>query len=446
MIKISKGLDLPISGAPEQTISAGANARSVALIGFDYVGMKPTMEVKEGDRVALGQILFSDKKNVGVKFTSPGAGTVAAINRGEKRALQSVVIDLDGDEQLEFSHYNASDLAGLDTAAVRTQLIDSGMWTAFRTRPFSKVPGIESTPETIFVTAIDTNPLAADPTVVIAEDNVSFVNGLTILGRLGAANVFCCTADGVDQLVGNSGAQQEAFAGPHPAGLAGTHIHKLAPVSANKTAWTINYQDVMAIGRLFTTGAISVDRVVALSGPMVDKPRLVKTRVGANTDELLAGELASGDIRVISGSILNGRKAKGAYAFLGRYHQQLTALVEGRDREFMSYLRAGADKHSITRTFLSAWGSAKKFAFSTTTNGSDRAMVPIGSYEKVMPLDILPTQLLRALIVGDTEVAQKLGCLELDEEDLALCTYVCSGKYEYGPILRDNLTRIEKEG
>jgi len=446
MIKIKRGLDLPIEGAPRQVVEAGATVRSVALIGFDYIGMKPTMNVQEGDRVKLGQVLFSDKKNAGVKYTSPGAGVVSAINRGDKRALQSVVVELDGDDEVTFDAHAASELASLDGAKVREQLIESGSWAAFRTRPFSKVPAVDSTANAIFVTAIDTNPLAADPAPIIAANAADFENGLTILSRLGAATVYCCVAGDSAVSVGNSGAELAAFSGPHPAGLAGTHIHELAPASASRVAWTINYQEVIAIGKLFTEGRISVARVVSLAGPLVEDPVLLQTRAGACTDELIAGKASGNDPRAVSGSLFNGRKARGPYAYLGRYHQQITVLEEGRDREFMSYLRAGVNKHSVTRTFISSLMKGKLFSFTTTTNGSDRAMVPIGNYERIMPLDILPTQLLRALIVGDTSTAQELGCLELDEEDLALCTYVCPGKYEYGPILRDNLTQIEKEG
>mgnify|MGYP002714658848 FL=1 len=200
------------------------------------------------------------------------------------------------------------------------------------------------------------------------------------------------------------------------------------------------------MGKLFTTGQLFVERVVALGGPVVEQPRLLRTRLGANLEELTAGELKPGFNRVISGSVFGGRTAQGAFAFLGRYHNQVSCLSEGNEREMMHYLRAGVNKHSVLNIFVSKVLGGKKLAMDTSTNGSPRAMVPVGNYEAVMPLDILPTQLLRYLIVGDTEMAQKLGCLELDEEDLALCTYVCAGKYEYGPILRDNLTRIEKEG
>tara|TARA_R110000796_G_scaffold208755_2_gene325099 strand:- start:79465 stop:80802 length:1338 start_codon:yes stop_codon:yes gene_type:complete len=445
MIKIKRGLDLPITGSPEQTIEDARPARSVAVVGFDYHGMKPTMEVQEGDRVKLGQILFSDKKTPGVIFTAPAAGVVSAVNRGDKRVLQSVVIDVDGDEAVSFDAHDASTLASLEPQKVREQLIQSGLWTALRTRPYSKTPAIDAVPHSIFVTAIDTNPLAADPAVVLKHYAAEFENGLKVLARLG--NIWLCKADGASIPGENlDGVRSESFAGPHPAGLAGTHIHMLDPVNETKTVWQINYQDVVAIGKLFTDGKLWTERVVALAGPQVEKPRLVRTRLGANLAELTAGELKPGSNRVISGSVFGGRNAQGPVGYLGRFHSQVSVLAEGSERQMLHYLRAGVDKHSVLNIFVSKLKASKLFNFTTTTNGSPRAMVPLGNYEMVMPLDILPTQLLRYLIVGDTEMAQKLGCLELDEEDLALCSYVCAGKYEYGPILRDNLATIEKEG
>ena len=445
MIRIKRGLDLPIAGVPAQQIEISEPVRSVALIGFDYHGMKPTMAVQVGDRVKLGQVLFSDKKSPGVHFTAPGSGVVSAINRGEKRLLQSVVIDLDGDEQLDFVSYPTEALDSLGADQVRENLQQSGLWTALRTRPFSKVPAVQATASSIFVTAIDTHPLAAEPALVIGQYPQDFENGLRLLARL--APVFLCKAEGV-RLPGEqlSGVRSTTFAGPHPAGLPGTHIHFLDPVSAHKAVWTINYQDVIAIGKLFSTGQLWSERIIALGGPVVKRPRLLRTRLGANLNELCRDQLHVGDNRIISGSVLGGRTSRGACAYLGRYHLQVSCLAEGAERELLHYLRAGVNKHSVLNIFVSKLLPSKRFAFTTSTNGSPRAMVPVGNYEAVMPLDILPTQLLRALIVGDSEMAQQLGCLELDEEDLALCTYVCAGKYEYGPILRDNLTLIEKEG
>ena len=446
MIKIRRGLDLPITGVPAQAIEQGPAISQVALIGSDYQGMKPTMAVREGDRVKLGQLLFTDKKNPQVRFTSPASGIVLAVNRGERRVFQSLVIDVEGDDEETFGHFNAADLAQLPRDQVVKKLVDSGQWVALRTRPYSKVPAPESQPASIFVTAIDSNPLAADPRAIIHQRQEDFCNGLKVLSGLTDGAVNLCTAPNSGIPGGNlAGVKEISFGGPHPAGLAGTHIHFVDPVSAEKTVWTIGYQDVIAFGALFTTGRIDTRRVVALAGPQVTNPRLLAVHLGANLNQMVIGELRNDENRLISGSVLSGRKAAGECAFLGRYHNQVSVIREGRERHFLHYLRAGAESHSALPIFVSAM-SKKLQAMTSSTNGSERAMVPVGAYESVTPLDILPTQLLRSLIVGDTEMAQKLGCLELDEEDVGLYTYVCVGKYEYAPILRDNLTRIEIEG
>ncbi len=445
-IKIRKGLDIPLAGSPEPGISAGADVKSVALLGPDTHDLKPRMLVREGDRVKLGQGVFDDKANPGITFTAPGSGIVAAVRRGERRVLQSVIIRLDGDDAREFAKYDASQLPGLDGQAVRDNLLASGLWTALRTRPFSKIPAPAATARALFVTAIDTNPLAADPATIIATDPDAFTRGLHLLGKIVNGPVYVCTAPNASIEVPHEDPFRHAeFEGPHPAGLVGTHIHFLDPVSEAKTVWHVGYQDVMAVGRLFLTGRLPVERVVALSGPKVAKPRLIATRLGANTNDLIAGELPRGDVRVVSGSVLNGHRAAGWASYLGRYDQQITVLQEGNPREFLSFLRPGRGRYSSTRAFVGKL-LGTPYRFTTSQNGSPRAMVSIGSFEQVMPLDILPTPLLKSLLVRDTDGARALGCLELDEEDLALCSFVCNGKYEYGPHLRRNLHEIEVNG
>ncbi|TLU61690.1 Na(+)-translocating NADH-quinone reductase subunit A [Thalassotalea litorea] len=445
MIPIKKGLDVPVSGAPQQVISDGPAIETVATLGEEFVGMRPTMYVRVGDRVKKGQALFEDKKNPGVKFTASAAGVVKEINRGEKRVLQSVVIAVEGDEEETFTAYSVDQLSSLSREDVETNLVNSGLWTALRTRPFSKIPALGSEPVAIFVSAMDTNPLAADPAVIIKDQAEDFKYGLQVLARLTAGKVFVSKAPGADIPVTDSVAVNE-FSGKHPAGLVGTHIHHLCPVSADKVVWQLGYQDVIAFGQLFTTGKLNSERVVAVAGPAVKEPRLVRTVLGANTDELTAGQLTDGEVRVVSGSLLNGTHAKAVHAYLGRYHVQVSALLEGREKEFIGYMYPGPNKFSVTRAYMSHFFRNKVFNMTTTTNGSARAMVPIGNYERVMPLDILPTLLLRDLCAGDTDGAQSLGALELDEEDLALCTFVCPGKTDYGVLLRDCLTTIEKEG
>ena len=445
MITIKKGLDVPVVGAPQQVIHDGPSIKTVATLGEEFVGMRPTMFVKVGDSVKKGQALFEDKKNPGVKFTAQASGVVKEINRGEKRVLQSVVIEVDGNEQETFSSFTASELNSIAREDVVANLVNSGLWTALRTRPFSKVPAVDATPTAIFVSAMDTNPLAADPAIIIAEQSEAFINGLTVLSRLTDGEVFVSKAPGADIAV-NSSAKVNEFAGKHPAGLVGTHMHFLKPVSADKVAWHAGYQDVIAIGKLFVTGELDSNRVISLAGPAAKNPRLVRTTLGASATELTANESIDGELRVVSGSLLLGSIASGVHGYLGRYHTQVSLLLEGREKEFIGYMYPGPNKFSVTRAYMSHFFSKKLFNMTTTTNGSARAMVPIGNFERVMPLDILPTMLLRDLCAGDTDGAQQLGALELDEEDLALCTFVCPGKTDYGVILRDCLTTIEKEG
>lgn len=447
MIKIRRGMDIPLAGSPAQSFDETAVVRSVALVGPDYIGMKPTMEVAVGDVVKRGQLVFTDKKMAGVKYTAPAGGKVVAINRGARRVFQSLVIEIDGDEAETFGAYGAAQARQLDAATIRQQLIDSGQWTALRARPYSKVADPAVKPTGLFITAIDTQPLAADPATIIAEQSEAFTLGQDLLAAMVDCPVYLCTAPNTEIAKGtHPRIQHETFSGPHPAGLVGTHIHFLMGASAARVAWYVGYQDVIAIGRLFLDGTLYTRRVVALAGPQVEKPRLVGTRLGADLQALTAGQLLPGENRVLSGSVLGGRKVNTDTAYLGRYSNLVTVLAEGRDRDFMGWLSPGAKKHSALGIYLTSWFGSKPLAMTTNTNGSERAMVPVGAYERVMPLDVLPTQLLRALLVGDTETAKALGCMELDEEDLALCTYVCPGKYEYGPVLRDNLARIEKEG
>ncbi|MGD8843038.1 MAG: Na(+)-translocating NADH-quinone reductase subunit A [Gammaproteobacteria bacterium] len=454
--RIRKGLDLPIAGEPEQTIHTSPSPRQVALLAADYLGVRPTLAVKVGDRVLRGQLLFEDKKTPGVNYTAPAAGTVVAIHRGARRAFQSLVIKLSsaerdgrGDgEQIDFAAFTSKAPTELTADEIHALLIESGLWAALRTRPYSKVPSPQTRPDSLFITAMDSHPLAPSVEAVLAGREDDLAAGLACLQRLSEGPTFLCTRPGSPLIAqAPEGVTSVAFAGPHPAGTPGLHIHLLAPADREHVAWHIGCQDVAAIGRLVRSGTLDVERVIALAGPGVRKPRLLRTRIGAATGDLTGDELHPGEQRVVSGSVLGGRTASGEVdGFLGRYHQQITVLQEGHKRELLGWLVPGLNKFSVTNTFLSALLRNRRFAFTTTTNGSPRAMVPIGTYERVMPMDIEPTFLLRALITGDLEQAEQLGCLELDEEDLALCTFVCPGKYEYGPMLRDMLTRIEREG
>jgi len=447
--RIRKGLNIPIAGEPVQdSIQSGKAVRRVAVLGDDYIGMKPTMEVKVGDEVKIGQLLFTDKKNPLVRYTSPAAGKVVEINRGAKRAFKSLVIEVAGNEEaVEFEKFAEDKLTSLSREDVIKHLITTGMWTTLRVRPFSMVPDPATIPHALFVTAMDTNPLAPSIQKIIDGNEKKYVNGLRVLSKLTEGNVYIAKAP--ETTLPDSGianVKVEDFQGPHPAGNVGTHMHFLSPVSRTRVSWYIGIQDVMAVGSLFVNGTLDLKRIVALAGPAVTSPRLISTRTGASLDELTDGELKDGNNRIISGSVLSGRTASELVPYLGRFHQQITVLEEGTEKEFLGWINPFIGKYSILNLVFSRLSFGKKFDFTTAVNGGKRAIVPIGNYERVMPLDIIPTYLLRALAVDDVDDAEKLGALELDEEDLALCTFVCQSKLEYGPMLRRNLTTIQKEG
>ena len=449
-----KGLRLPLAGAPAQEIEQAATPRHAAVVAADSVALRPAMHVAAGDDVRRGQVLFEDKQTPGVRHTAPAAGRVVAVNRGARRALQSVVIELSraeregrGPDEVAYRAFSGRHPSGLSGEDVQELLVESGLWTALRARPFGRVADPAARPRSIFVTATDTQPHAPLPAAFIGRGE-PFERGLAALCRLTDGPVYVCTDPQTEvPLPASDQIRHERFAGPHPAGTVGLHIHTLDPVDRRKTVWHVGAQDVAAIGTLFRTGALDVTRVVSLAGPPVRRPRLLRTRLGASLDDLVRDELDEVEARVISGSVLSGRTAAGpVHGYLGRYHQQIAVLAEGREREFLGWLRPGFRKFSAIRTFVSAWLPGGQFRLTTATHGSRRAIVPIGMFERVVPLDLMATALLRALVMGDVDRAEELGCLELDEEDLALCTFVCAGKNDYGPYLRQVLDTLEREG
>ena len=446
MIQIKKGLDIPVSGRPVQEISHGPEVHRVAIVADDYVGLRPAMAVSEGEQVRLGQAIFADKTHPDILLTAPASGIVSYIHRGPKRKLISVEIQVKGQDEERFPTRDVGTLTG---DLVREGLTRSGLWAALRTRPFNKIPDPQSAPRSIFVTAMDTQPLAGDPAVILGELAEDFVLGLHALTRLTEGPVYVCHEEGRD-VPGRdvSGVTMASFAGPHPAGLPGTHIHFLDPVGVGRTVWFIGYQDVATYGTFFRTGRIATDRVVALAGPSVREPRLLRTRTGACLDELIAGQLVDEESRIVSGSLLSGRQSVPPANFLGRYHVQVSVLPEGRQREFFGWAGPAFDKFSITRTCASFWfrRSARRLPGIRRLTVAGEPWCRSGCTKRSCRWIFCRRSLLRALIVGDTDQAQALGCLELDEDDLGLCTFVCPSKYDYGPILRDNLTTIEREG
>ena len=450
MIEIKKGLDIPISGSSEHKITDFKKPRSVALIGSDYHGLKPAMLVKEGDEVKIGQPLFEDKANLGVLFTSPAGGVIESINRGERRALQSVVIELDqNEEKVSFDSIKTTDFSNHTSNSIRESLINSGLWTSFRTRPYSRIPSVASNPAAIFLNCMDTNPLAMDPEIVISSNIEDFELGISAIKLLSDCPIHICTKEkSTLNIQLQDRVNKHTFAGPHPSGLVGTHMHFISPASLSNINWHLSYSDVILIGSFFKTGKIPTTTYVCLSGPKINHPRIISTRIGACIDEICAGELNQSDNRIVSGSLINGREATGPYSYLGKYHNQICVIEEpsSSDRELFDWALLGRNKFSKLGIFITSLFKNKKFDIKASMYGPDRSILPLGVYEEVFPLNLLVTLLLRQLAVGDTEELQSLGVLELDEEDLALCSFVCPSKHDFGRLLRERLTTIETEG
>ena len=437
MIKTSKGLNLPISGTPDPIISDTPNVTSVSLLANDFVGMKPTMMVKVGDIVKRGTKLFEDKKNPGIFFTSPAGGTVKDINRGDKRKFLSVEVEVSENEDAEYFEYENT------SEGLTELLINTGLWNAFRTRPFNRTPKVGSLPDAVFVNACDTNPLSVDPYFIIDQDRDDFKNGLEALTRLFSCPIHCTYQNNnfdinVDKI------NYCQVSGPHPAGLSSTHISQLYPVSINKIAWTINYQDIISLGYLLKNKSLRTHKIIALGGPSVFKPSLISARISGNIDQLTAGKIDNNS-RVVSGSLIYGHASEGIMNYLGFYDSIISAIPDEANDIFLNWLMPGSNLHSKLNVFSSSLLKPNKFTFNVSLNGGDRAIVPVGSYDEILPMDILVPQLLKALVVGDIEQAVELGMLELAPEDLALASYICPSKYDYCSILANNLNNLYLE-
>lgn len=411
-IRTRRGHRFHLPGAPVQTVRASPVVRSVAIAGADYPGVRFTVEVEAGQTVAKGAPLLTDRHRRDIVFTAPAAGTVREVARGPRRSLSALVIDLEDDAAVMFDPLSPD----ADADDVRDLLLRSGQWPAFLRRPFGTIPDPDEQPHAIFVAAMDTDPLAVDPSVVLAERRDDFRRGLAAIARLTDGTTYVCHGGAVEETGLPEGVRAVRFSGPHPAGLAGTHIHRLAPVGPHRAVWQIGYQDVAAIGSLVSTGQIDAERIVSVAGPSVKDPRLVRTVAGADIDDLVDG-LKPGDHRVISGSILTGRASR----YLGRRHTSVSVLPEAKGSAPLGWAEPPQD---------------------TSQHGQRGTFVPVAAFDTVLPFNILAVPLLRSLIIGDEEAAERLGCLELLEEDMALFSYVCPAKINYAPLLRNVLDKL----
>jgi Na+-transporting NADH:ubiquinone oxidoreductase subunit A len=440
-IRIRRGLDLPLPGAASGAVEAAPTIRRVGLLGADYPGLHLRSLVDVGDAVALGQPILADRKEPSLCVTAPGSGHVAAIHPGERRTIEAIGIALGAGGERRWEPQDPAMLARQPRAAVVSRLCESGLWCALRARPFGKIPSPAAEPAAIFVTALDTHPLAPPPELAVGEHAEHFAHGLAVLTALTPGAVHLCRRPGSPiSGRGQTRVREVEFSGPHPAGLAGTHVHHIMPIRPGRSVWTLGYADVIAIGKLFATGRLWTERIVSLAGPGVREPRFLRARLGASTEDLARDRLQEGPCRIVSGSVLAGRTAAGRAAFVGRGHLQLSVLPEPRERERVSWW--GVGRGGRARRLL-PW---RPRAF--TSRGEETApgpFLPLPELERVVPLRLPVLPLLRALVVGDDEEAAALGALELEEEDLALCSFLCPSRIDYGARLRRMLERLEAQ-
>ena len=447
MKRLKKGIDLPVMGFVTDKTITEYTPKVYAMRGVvDVHGLKPAIKVKVGDKVKVGQPIYTNKASPDVPFVSPVSGEVVDIHRGHRRSLQSVVVKSDGKNTPVRKFPPIAFDASVDD--IVQLLVDSGLFAYIKTRPYDNVPAPDSRPDAIFINTMDTNPLALDSEAVLAYgDNGKYLQaGAHLLSVLTEGKTFVTAGAGAVLPEFSDCVQVERFSGPHPAGNVGTHIHFLRPVSARKTVWTIGYQDVINMGRFALTGRLSFDRFVAVAGPEADAPAYVKTTVGASLCEL-ANPNGRSDVRVINGSILTGDAVGKQTAFLGRTTTQVSVMSDHTESRALGWVIPWFDKFSsVLNVHLSAFNRKKPQYFDTALNGSHRALIPVGHLEELTPLDILPSQLMRYVLIGDTDTAQKLGLLELSEEDIALFAYADIGKNDFLGALRECLAKVEKEG
>ncbi|MGD9899591.1 MAG: Na(+)-translocating NADH-quinone reductase subunit A [Calditrichaceae bacterium] len=450
--KLKKGYEIKIAGKSELTLNELPEPDLVALQPNEFRGIKARLMVEAGDDVKIGTVLFADKANPDLKFVSPVSGKVAQINRGERRMLLEVVIENDHKNTPEaFEKWTASDVKKLSREQVVAHLLNSGMWPYLRQRPFNKIANHRDTPRDIFVSAMDTAPLAADPSFLLQGEEEHFQVGLDLLGKLTDGKVYL-SLDGrkksqIPAFEKAAGVEKNTFSGPHPAGNVGVHIHHIKPIRSGDVIWYVQPYIVALIGKLFTTGVFPSERIVATAGSSIDKRSYYKTILGAPVTALVPeGSVVDKEVRFLLGNVLTGRKISPA-GYVGFYDNLITVIPEGdKKRRLMGWFFPGSDMLSYSKSFLSSWLPSKEFVLDTKVFGGKRAFIQSGDYEKFLPMDILPVHLAKSIMAEDFVEMEGLGILECDEEDLALCSYICPSKTDFGEILRKGLDFMEREG
>lgn len=438
-IRLKKGYDIKLLGEASKEISEIPAAEVFAVKPTDYLSITPKLVVKVGDEVLAGSSLFFDKKRPDINFPSPVSGEVVEIVRGAKRKVLEVRILADKTTK----YVKTAIPAKLGAQNIKDTLLKGNLWSLLRQRPFSIIPSIDENPKGIFVSTFDSAPLAPDLSFVIGQNKAAFDKGLAILSELSSGNLEVGTQAGTS--LGISSGNQNEFSGPHPSGNVGVQIHHVSPIRAGESVWYLDAQDVIVLGEFFNSGEYHADRVVAVTGSEVSSPSYIKVKVGQSLTKLFAEQVSESNVRFIQGNVLSGATSH-KEDFLSFYTSQLTVIPEGNKAEFLGWLLPSAKKLSLSRTYFSWLMPNKKYDVDTNTHGEERAFVMSGQYEKVLPMNIMPVQLLKSIMAGDIERMEALGIYEVAEEDLALCEFVCTSKIEVQKIVREGLDLMRTEG
>ena len=445
-IKIKKGLDINLLGEASKTVEILPLQETFAIKPTDFIDVLPRLLVKEGDEVLAGTPLFADKANEAILFCSPVSGEVVEIERGEKRKILSIKIL--ADKEIKYADIGRINIKEAKWEVIMSTLLNNGAWPFVRQRPYGIIADPARKPKSIFISAFDTNPLAPDVSFIMQQQGKEFQAGLDVLQKLTDGKIHLNIKAGEDStsiFQQAKGVEINEISGPHPAGNVGTQIHHIDPVNKGEVVWCVCPQDVVIIGKIFSVGKFDASRVVALTGSRIKNPKYYKTILGAPVKHMIAnGGMEPGDNRIISGNVLSGKQISNE-GHIGFYDTQVTVLPEGKEPEFIGWLKPGFDKLSVSRSFFSWLTPKKKYDLNTNLHGEERPFVITGQYEDVFPMDLYPVQLLKSILVDDIDMMEKLGIYEVVEEDFALCEFVCTSKIESQHIIRMGLDVIRKE-
>ncbi len=447
-IHIKKGHDIQIAGVPKKELEIAERSQTVAIHPREFRYVKPKLLVKEGDNIKIGTPLFFDKHNPDIKWASPGGGKVTAIQYGPRRVIEKIIIEIDRNEEtIQLPVLEITQILESSKEKITEQILTAGLWPMVRQRPFNKIADPSANPSAVFVSCYNSAPLTVDLDIALRNRQSTFNAGIAVLSRLtnGDVHVGVSEKSISDTFMNIPYAKVNSISGPHPAGNVGIQIHHIDPLKPGKIIWTVDAQHVVTLGRLFLKGVFDPKIVMTIGGPAVNKPTHLKTRIGTAIQPLISDRLNNVPHRIISGDVLTG-KTNYKDGHVNYYHSSVTVLPESDKREFLSMLKLGSGKsrYSLTHAFSSFRPSL--FSFNTNKNGEERAMVPINSWENVLPMDIFPNPLFRAILANDIEEMEQLGLLECDEEDFALCSFADASKIDVGAVIRQGLDVLEAEG